>query len=205
MTIPLDDANAGGLAIIGGISHLTMRADDALAALCQAHFEGLLPNVSAHGGRVEIVYPRFWPAGWLRFALQAGRHAAHLTLSARVPWTISLRGGVAHLDADLRQVRLSAVEVHGGMSHVDLALGQPSGLVTLRLRGGSSNLTLTRPVGVPVRLIIRGGASRLEFDAMHFGAIGGGFDWQSPDYATAPDKYEIEIGGGASRLTIAGE
>jgi hypothetical protein len=205
MDLPFDGATNGELTIAGGTTHVTIRATGSADTLCHAHFEGRLPEVYPYHGRVEIVYPRFWPAGWLRSALLPERQAADLTLSAKVPWAISVRGGASHLDADLRKVQVRGFEVRGGTSHTELDLGRPSGTVPLHLRGGTSNLTLRRPAGVPVRLIIRGGASRLEFDTMRFGAIGGPFDWQSPDYASATDRYELEIGGGASHVAILGE
>ncbi len=205
MTLPLDGAAAGELVIERGAAHVTLRGDAALAALCHARFEGLVPEVRAQGGRIEIEYPRFWPTGWLHHAFLSTRQSADLTLNAQVPWTIAIHGGVAHFDADLRTLRLGSFEVRGGASHLSLALSRPAGMARVTVHGGASHLQLRRPVGVPVRLQIGGGTSRLELDEMRFGAIGGRFDWQSPDYAAAADKYEINIAGGTSRLTILAE
>ena len=50
---------------------------------------------------------------------------------------------------------------------------------------------------------IAGGASKLTFDEQRLGAVGGETQLASPGAERASDRYEIEIGGGASELTIA--
>ena len=58
------------------------------------------------------------------------------------------------------------------------------------------------PAGVPVRVRIGGGASKLAIDNVHVGAGGGKTDWRSPDYDRAENRYDIEVGAGASEITI---
>ena len=63
-------------------------------------------------------------------------------------------------------------------------------------------MTVRRPSEVPVRLQIRGGASKLAFDEQAFGAVGGRTQLQSEGFREVADRYEIAIGGGASNLTV---
>ena len=88
----------------------------------------------------------------------------------------------------------SALRVGDGGHEVAVGLGGD---------GGASGVRLTRPDGVPVRLQVRGGASKLAFDAQAFGAIGGGVRLQSPGFEDAAGRYDVIVGGGASRLTVA--
>jgi hypothetical protein len=46
------------------------------------------------------------------------------------------------------------------------------------------------------------GATKLAFDDQHFGAIGGETHLHTPDYGSAADRYDIEVSGGASQLTV---
>jgi hypothetical protein len=200
--VPLAGATKGCLQFTRGVSRLDLRADAALTDLCRARFEGPIPQVRAEGGAVSVRYPWFSPLGWLQLAASAGRHSAEITLNAGLPWEITIREGVSQLDADLTAVVLRSFEVRGGASHATLNLSKPSGTVSVRFGGGVSWLSIARPVGVPVRLRIGGGVSHLAVDEMHFGAIGGATDWQSPQYSEATNRYEISIGGGASHLTI---
>ena len=61
---------------------------------------------------------------------------------------------------------------------------------------------MTRPGGVPGRVRIGGGASRLAIDDFRLGAAGGKTDWRSPDYDRVEARYDIEIGAGASKITV---
>jgi len=59
-----------------------------------------------------------------------------------------------------------------------------------------------RPARVAARIQIGGGASKLGLDRQYLGAIGGPIQLETPDYATAGDRYELDIRGGASRVTV---
>jgi len=81
-------------------------------------------------------------------------------------------------------------------------LPEPTRHVAVRIDGGASNVRLIRPNGVPARLQIGGGVSRLEFDRELFGAIGGRIRLQSAGFEEASGRYDVVVGGGASRLTV---
>ena len=65
-----------------------------------------------------------------------------------------------------------------------------------------SRVELRVPAGSALRVTTRGGASRLRIGDMRLGSVGGRLDWQSPEYATSPDRYDLSVGGGADRLDI---
>jgi hypothetical protein len=83
-----------------------------------------------------------------------------------------------------------------------VTLPRPSGTVSVRVSGGASDVTIHRPAGVAARVRVGRGASKLAFDDQHFGAIGGETRLQTPDYGDAADRYDIEVSGGASKLTV---
>ena len=86
-----------------------------------------------------------------------------------------------------------------------MRLPRPNGLVPIRVSGGVSHLTLSRPGGVPARVHIGGGASKLGLDTQYLGAVGGPVRLETPGYPGSTDRYDLEIGGGASRITIAAD
>ena len=104
---------------------------------------------------------------------------------------------------DLHGIELLGLRIGGGASQVDIVLPPPIGAVPVAIGGGASHLTVRRPAEVPVRLQIRGGASKLGFDEQSFGAIGGRTQLQSEGFREAADRYEITIGGGASHVTVS--
>ena len=193
---PLGSITGGHLEFVRGASNVTIHTDYATANLYHARCKGPEPRVRAEGGVVTIEYPRtFHPFDWRKRTVE-------VALNSSIPWEIRVRGGASRLDADLSGLRLSSFEVAGGASRVELRLPKPSNTVHLRVDGGASNVTISRPEGVAARVRVGGGATKLSLDDQHFGAIGGETRLESPDYATAVDRYEIEVTGGANNLTV---
>jgi hypothetical protein len=187
---------AGRLVFANGAAHLTLRADPALDRMVRARFAGSPPRASLDDETLTFRYPRVGhPFDWRR-------RRADVTLSASVPWEIDVRGGAAAVDADLRGLRLLSLRIGAGASGVEVRLPPPAGSVPVTIGGGASHVRLLRPAEVPVRLQIRAGASRLAFDEEAFGAIGGRVRLQSDGFDEQTDRYEISVGGGASRLSI---
>jgi hypothetical protein len=127
---------------------------------------------------------------------------SEITLSSRVPWAIKASMGMSDVVADLQELDLTGLEISGGVSRLETRLPRPKAAVRVRIGAGASNLELIRPAAVPVRVRIGGGASKLTIDDVRFGAVGGKTDWRSPDYDLVEGRYDIEIGAGASKLTI---
>ena len=106
------------------------------------------------------------------------------------------------------------MEVSGGISKVELNLPRPTAVVPVRLSGGANDLVLHRPAGVAVRLRIRGGVNKVTFDGQAVHKRGdiafagqppeqpGEIAIETPDLAASPQRYEIELSGGANRLTV---
>jgi DNA-binding MarR family transcriptional regulator len=198
--------DAGDRAPIGAIAHGRLRFAPGAARielrgarikdLYRASFDGKRPDVTVDpSGEVSVQYRGF---SWF------GVHdvAARLTLTTAVPWSIEIRRGVSHLTADLRELQLASIEITGGVSQTELALPRPRGAATVRVTGGASRLMIRRPRGVAAQISVRGGASNLVFDAQRFGAVGGPTRLSTPGWEAAPDRWSIELTGGASELSV---
>ena len=181
-----------------GVANLTVHADAELTTAYAATFSGPAPEVREEPGVVIIDYPKF-------NAFQWGRTSADITLNPAHAWAIEVQGGIAHWTGDLHAIELAGVEVRGGLSHVDLALPEPKGSVRIYVSGGASALNLRRPAGVGARLIVGGGASKLGLDDQFLGAVGGRVRLQTAGRSDSAGSYEIEVGGGASKLTVSAE
>lgn len=192
----LGSLQSGRMVFANGASRLTLRADSSMSDLYQARFEGTPPKVEVADGTVTFRRSR-------RFQLlDPRRHSEEVTLNSAVPWEVEVRGGAALTEADLSGLELSSFVLKSGISDLTLTLPEPSGTVPLRLSGGASKVSIRRPAGVEARLSVKGGASKLTFDEQSFDALGGKVRLQSPGYDRATDRYEIELSGGASELTV---
>jgi DNA-binding MarR family transcriptional regulator len=190
---PVGDLSEARLLFRSGASILALEGDPDVGGLYRARFEGAVPRVTVREGTVSIQY-RGW--GW------RGRPKAEIALNPTVGWRLEVQGGASSLTGRLEAIRLLGVEVTGGASALDLAVGRPIGRVPIRVTGGASKLRVVRPAGAAVHVQITGGVGRIEVDGRRLAAAGGATALDSPGAEGATDRYDVEIVGGAGRLTI---
>lgn len=174
-----------------------LRFDGAAPAgeLLRAMFEGPLPDVRVAGGVVTIRYRREALAAF------SGR-GARLQLAAGIPWTVEIDGGITDLDGSLNAVALAGLEIAGGANHVAIDLPAPSGSVPVRLQGVASDVRFRRPSGTPTALTVDGGVAELRLDSERHHNVGGRRRFQTEGFGSAPDRYEIEVLGGAAEVRV---
>lgn len=191
LTAPLGSVETGRLVFTRGASHLTIAVDPSIDDLFRARFDGKVPEVGVDGGTVSVRYrPSFHPP------------TGEIMLSGQIPWTIRAHWGMSDVTADLEGLELRDLEISGGSSRLEIRLPRPDTSIPVRIGGGASNVEMIRPADVPVRVRIGGGASNLAIDDFAVGSVGGKTDWRSPDYDSADQRYDIEIGAGASKVTV---
>ncbi len=194
---PLEGVTAGRLEFTKGAAKVTLRGDGSLTELYQANFVGPAPEITVSGGIVTVRQRRrFRPFDWRS-------QSVDFALSTAVPWDISLRGGMWKLVADFSALRVTALEITGGASDIEVTLPAPVGIVPVRVSGGASEVVLRRPAGTEARAELNGGASQLIFDGQRLGAVGGRMVLSSGGFAEAADRYEIRFTGGASQVMVA--
>jgi hypothetical protein len=191
LTAPLGSVEMGRLMFTRGASHLTIGVDPSMDDLFRARFDGKVPEVGVDRGTVSVKYrPSFHPP------------TGEITLSGRIPWTIRAHSGMSDVTAELEGLELKDLEISGGGSRLEIRLPRPATSIPVRIGGGASNVEIIRPAGVPVRVRIGSGASKLAIDDFSVGSAGGKTDWKSPDYDSTVERYDIEIGAGASQVTV---
>jgi len=193
LAAPLGDVSAGRLEVVASVVRMRIDSDAQMPDLYRASFERRAPRIRVNGGAVNLTFPGLWHAG-------AGH--GQVTLNATIPWALDIRGGAADMGLELAALALSEMSMNGGASKVDFRLSRPAGTVPLRIRGGASRVTIRRPAGVPVRVRVSGGLSRLTLDGRRLASSGAGSVRDTPGYETAIDRYELSVEGGASRITV---
>jgi len=193
LSAPLGEVTAGRLEVVASVSRLRIGSAAQMSDLFRASFDRRPPRIRVNGGTVTFTFTGLWRGG-------VGR--GQVTLNTAIPWTLDIRGGAAEMDADLSDLALSEMTMTGGASRVDFRLSRPVGTVPLRIRGGASRVTIRRPPGVPVRVRVNGGLTRLRLDAQQIGSVGGPAVLDSSGYEAAADRYELGVEGGASRITV---
>ncbi len=206
---PMGGIARGTMVFVSGVPAVVIRGDASLPELYRASFQGSVPKMRVRDGVVTVAYARF---GWFDWRAQIAdqsigvsahwrRDHGEIRLNAAIPWSIELRGGASQLTADLRIVRLTSLEIRGGADKLDLTLSPPAGIVPIRIAGGLSQLTVTRPAGTAVGLETSGSANDVKLDGESLGGSGG-LSVQTPGADRAPNRYEIKVGGGAGRISV---
>jgi DNA-binding MarR family transcriptional regulator len=206
---PVAGTTAGRLVFLSGAPNVVLRGDPSLRELYRAKFEGPVPRVRVRDGVVTVHYGRFnwfdWRARVGDMNVEAMLHwrkdRGEIVLNPAVPWDIELRGGATRLSGDLRLVDLRSFELAGGTSRVELTLPRPTGVVSIRIMGGMSIVSIHRPPGVAARLTLEGGAGQIVLDDQRVKGPGN-LLLETPGAGSAAARYDVEITGGASRVAL---
>lgn len=191
---PLGGLTAARLHVRSGVSRLQIGPGAPDADLYRARFDGATPQVRLRDGRV-IVHYRGIPFDWRR-------RAASFDLNPAVPWTIEVVGGVGRLEADLRTIDLTRLELTGGSERIQLELGTPRDEVPVKVVGGTATLRIERPADAAIRLRVVGGSGQVELDGMQLGHKGGEASVETRGWAKAGNRYAVEVVGGSKTIEI---
>jgi DNA-binding MarR family transcriptional regulator len=193
---PLGGLTRARLHLRSGVNHLRLESSRDIEGLYEARFTGPIPVVRLRGDTVLIAYKgRGMPWQWRN-------RTAEVTLNATIPWVIELTGGANNVEADLTRLTVSEITVNGGANNLTFRLGRPAGHVPVRFTGGANDLDVVRPAGVPVVLRLGGGAASIELDRQRIGGVGGKTELASVGAESAPDRFTIDLSGGANRIAI---
>jgi len=213
---PLNERRHARLEFVGGGELLRVQGDPDLPELFQAEFQG--------GGARAAVDDYGTVSIRSRSPRRGGPTDGTITLNASVQWTIQFRGGGGRIEADLRSVPLAGLEIVGGSGDIEVTLGPPEGHVALHMNGGTRHVRLHRPLGAEARLSARVGRERtrtaiwsrparrtrrgvlshlvIDGEAAVRSSSKSGSRWETPGHATAADRFDITVRGGAVRLEL---
>ena len=115
-------------------------------------------------------------------------------LTAEVPLDLRVDAGAARTVLDLRDLKLRNLELHTGASATRVLLPRSAGATTVRAETGAAELVFEIPTGVAARIRSRMVLGSTHIDEGRFPPAGGGHE--SPDYATSPNRVDIDVQGG---------
>jgi DNA-binding MarR family transcriptional regulator len=205
---PISGLGRARLLFKAGAHELLLRGATDIGDLYRARFEGSIPQVRLRDGIVTVQYKGWggagtktsypfsinWQWGW-------NERRADISLNAAIPWDVEVVGGAGKLQAKFATLDVRSFELTGGVDQLRLTLGQPAGDVPIRLTRGVNNVRIERPIGVPVRLKLEGGAGRIDFDRQRLNGTGDTV-LETTDVGKATDRYLVDIVGGAGKITI---
>jgi hypothetical protein len=181
-------------------AQITLEGADIGADLYRAHvvYSGNTPNVAFAESNGDLQILQSNSSG---FFFQDRRFALDLKLNTSVMWKIEVDSGASSDSFNLSSVPVSDIQLNTGASREDITLGSPSGSVPITVNGGALTVKVHRPKGVAASVAVSGGAVNLTFDGRQSHAVGT-VTAQTSDYNSASDRYQIQVNGGASNVTV---
>jgi hypothetical protein len=202
LTVPYAGQSQMRLTIASGMAdarvHIDPDASDLIAIDCG---DGTPPRVRVSSSELRLSWPGTLES-WLLTALFVDHRDVEIILHPAVEWTLLIRGGLSHFEADLAFGKLARLEISGGVSQARFDLPPPAAVVPVRISGGVSDLALRRPSDTGVALAVSGGISGLCLDDQSFDAIGGRARLATGSVHATTPSYAVEISGGASNLQV---
>jgi hypothetical protein len=196
LAIPLEGAREASVRIkFGGGELFVERGPDEM--LVSGEFRGGVVRRSAGPGRVELEQEGWqWPWGrdkWPRW---------RVGLTGAVPMDLQVEGGASKTVLDLRELRVRSLVIKTGASETRVTLPQDAGHTTVRSESGAAAVFFDVPAGVAARIRTKMGLGGSDIDTVRFPRVGDG--WESPDFATATNRVEIDGQGGLGSVTVRG-
>jgi hypothetical protein len=129
------------------------------------------------------------------------RFVMTMQLNPSVTWSIAENAGSSKEKLDLTNTRVSAITVSAGASTGEITLGPASGVVPIRVEGGSITVHVHRPAGTAASADVSGGALSLNADGHNMHAVGE-LKYETSGFSSATDGYRIEVSGGSCTVTL---
>ena len=193
LSLPLGGASSASVRIRFGGGELTAGAS-APGTLVDGRFQGGVVSRSSESGRVELRPPGGWDFPWFREWPNW-----ELGLTAEVPLDLDLEGGASRSRLDLGELQLRSLRLQTGASETTVRLPRHAGETRVRAEAGAAQLTFEVPSGVAVKI-----RSRMALGSTHVDASvpRSGDGWESPDYAGAENRVEMDLGGGVGQIRV---
>ena len=192
--VPLDGARAGRVVVRHGAGRLRIGPGAQPGMLVDGSGSGGIAHRetrSTDAVTAELEPPDWpsWPGGTLDWTVR---------LTDAVPLALQLFVGASDNRVDLTGLRVSEFELETGASSTTVRL-PASGVTRVRVQSGAASVRLEVPPNVAARVLSRGGLATIAV-ADRFPKSGDG--WESPGFATAPDRVEITADVGVGELRV---
>lgn len=123
-----------------------------------------------------------------------------LALAGDIPLALEIDCGASITTLDLRDLKVSGLDLDTGASTTDITLPVAAGHTRVKIESGAATVRLRIPEGVAAQISIESGLASIDV-ASRFNKVGGKL-YLSPDYASAANRVEISIETGMASVEI---
>ncbi|MEZ0396097.1 MAG: LiaF domain-containing protein [Anaerolineales bacterium] len=199
VSIPLEGASRARVSIDHGAGKLNIRAGappDLLLAGTFSH--GLDFRSHREADQLSLKMhnpPGFWtwsPGISLDWDVQ---------FNPNIPLQLEVNSGASASNLDLTDLQITDLDLETGASSSEVTLPAHAGQTRVKIESGVSAVKICVPQGVALRIHAQAGLSSIHIDENRFPPQGGHI-YQSPDYATAANRIDLDIEAGIGAVEI---
>ena len=194
LELPLTGASDAAIRIRFGAGELNTRAA-AAGRLVEGTFVGGVAHREHGAGRLDLEQDTVHGLPWLE-----RRSDWNVGLTAEVPLDLRVDAGASRNVLDLRDLRLRNLDLRTGASDTRVLLPRAAGATSVRVEAGAAAVALEVPDGVAARIRSRVVLGNVDIDTSRFPQVSGGYE--SPDYAAAANRVDIDLQGGVGSLRV---
>lgn len=201
LTIPLEGASSARLRLRHGAGRLQIQSADEDSQLLHGEFVGGVDSrVRRSGDRleVELSIRRDW---WPDFVDWRGGFGWTLGLRPDVPLELELETGAGETSLELDDLQVRKLRIKTGASSTTARLPAHAGQTAVSVEAGVASVELHVPDGVAAQIRSRGGLTEVQVDQQRFPRSGDRYE--SPDFASAPNRVEIDIQAGVGSIKVS--
>ncbi len=198
LAIPLEGAGDAEVMVTFGGGHLRIGAA-APGMLVDGTFTGGVRVERGGGpGRARLAPPAP-PSGWV---LNREPYTWTMGVSGEVPLRLRVESGAADAELDLGGLRLAELRLRTGASETRVTLPATAGYTRVDAEGGAAAIRFRVPDGVAARIRSSIALGSSDVDTARFPRNAEGSAWESPDFATAANRVEIDVRGGVGSVAV---
>ena len=200
---PLNGASDADIRLYHGAGRLSLRPSGT---------PGVLLSGTCVGG-VSVNTVRSGPSARLELRSQAGQdwmsfpnfsgtygYAWDLVVTPEIPVRLSLETGASETILDLRDLKVTDLDVKTGASSTEVTLPARAGSTRVKIASGAASVKLFVPEGVAGRIRVQSGLAGIHIDSNRFPASAGGYE--TPGYDAAANKADIFVETGVGSVEI---
>jgi hypothetical protein len=198
ITGPTGHVATATLEVTSGTTAVTVSAkplDGELFRISTPLGSGIRPLATFHGHTVVVGHASTTGGNGVR--------TLNIALAEGVRWTINLDGGATTETVDMAAGSLGTLNFGAGVSRASVQLPSAKGTESLVLAGGASELSIVAPPDQPAQVDAVGGASQILLDGVAHTGVAGGSVFQDPGWATAVNRYSIDLTAGVSDFQMS--
>lgn len=197
LAIPLEGAADAEVMVTFGAGHLRIGAA-APGMLLDGAFAGGVRVERGGSGRVRLAPPAP-PSGW---SLNRAPYTWTMGVSGEVPLRLRVETGAADAELDLTRLRLAELRLRTGASETRVVLPAAAGVTLVDAEGGAAAIHFRVPDGVAARIRTSIALGSSDVDLARFPRTASGEAWESPDFATAANRVEVNVRGGIGSVSV---